>query len=100
MPTTLLQSQTNCTQHSAPQETGGKGTSQLNVLLMEGRAVHISDNLFPFLTQPGFSEYHSLTQLLSTSPVHPTHGTQHTPNVIPLTSLIPCHQDQCGKPQQ
>lgn len=57
-------------------------------------------NLFPFLTQPGFSKYHSLTQLLSPSPVHPTHGTQHTPNVIPLTSLIPCHQDQLGKPQQ
>lgn len=42
----LLQSQTNCIRRSAPKETGGKATSQLEVLLMEGRAVHISDNLF------------------------------------------------------
>lgn len=36
-------------------KTGGKGTSQLDVLLIERKAVSISHSLFPFLTQPGFS---------------------------------------------
>lgn len=75
----LLQSQTNCTQRSAPKETGGKGTRQLDVLPMEGRAIHISDNLFPFLTHAGFSKYHHLTQLLSTSTAYPIRGAQRMP---------------------
>lgn len=68
-------------QHSTPKETGGKGTSQLDALLMEGRAVHVSISLsLFFLTHPGFTKYHSVTQ-------HQKHipyvGPNMYPNIIP-----------------
>lgn len=78
VPWLLLQSQTNCTQRSAPKETGGKGTSQLDVSPMGARAIHISDNL-SFFNTCGFFKIPPFNPTPFNVPAYPIRGAQHMP---------------------
>lgn len=90
-----LQSQTNCTRRSAPKETGSKGTSQRDVLLIWKEGLFPSQIIsFFVLRHSGFSKCHSLP----TSTQHHLHIPRVGPNTYPNIISAPFFDSLPSRP--